>query len=426
MKRSKIILNTFLLVSLFFTYNAFGQWNSGGDNIYYNNGNVGIGKINPSQKLDVNGTIQTKYLHIKNVLGGWRISTNGGGKDLLFRSEPNGGSPETRMYLKQNGNIGIGTSSPTSRLHLQGPENNGINGTLKITSGAQKMVLDGNEIDGSHGIYLNHNLNKNIIMATGGGRVGIGTSSPSSKLHVVAPNYARITMTATAPANDVKMFVDARGSRDNERGQLGTLSNHDIRIYTNSQPRMIVHKSGKIGIGTTSGLNAQLNVRSTGMQLQLNNPNSGGGTWRVGASSNSWAVGGGKFVISKAGSTAGAAIVINQYNSVGIGTPTPNSAYRLSVNGKIRAKEIVVETGWADFVFEDDYKLMPLEEVEAYILAHNHLPDIPSAKDVEENGVSVGEMESKLLQKVEELTLYLIEMKKENAALSQRIQQLEN
>jgi hypothetical protein len=162
------------------------------------------------------------------------------------------------------------------------------------------------------------------------------------------------------------------------------------------------------------------------MQLELVNPNSGGSTWKIGASSNNWAVGGGKFVISKSGSTANAAIVINSYNSVGIGTPTPNSAYRLSVNGQIRAKEIVVETGWADFVFEDDYQLMPLQEVEAYIHTNNHLPDIPSAKEVAENGVSVGEMESKLLQKVEELTLYLIDLKKENEALSQRIKRLEN
>lgn len=106
-------------------------------------------------------------------------------------------------------------------------------------------------------------------------------------------------------------------------------------------------------------------------------------------------------------------LVINRAdNNVGIGTSNPDSKYRLAVNGKIRAKEIVVETGWSDFVFEKGYNLKSLEEVETFIKKNGHLPDIPSAKDVEENGVKVGEMESKLLQKIEELTLYVIDLEK--------------
>lgn len=103
--------------------------------------------------------------------------------------------------------------------------------------------------------------------------------------------------------------------------------------------------------------------------------------------------------------------------SVGIGTATPDASYKLSVNGKIRAKEIKVESSWADFVFEPDYKLRSLSEVEMFIKLNKHLPEIPSAKEVENNGIAVGEMNAKLLQKIEELTLYLIEMKKENEEL---------
>ncbi|MND67050.1 hypothetical protein D3C80_584550 [compost metagenome] len=103
--------------------------------------------------------------------------------------------------------------------------------------------------------------------------------------------------------------------------------------------------------------------------------------------------------------------------SVGIGTRTPDPNYKLSVNGNIRAKEIKVESGWADFVFEPDYKLRSLSEVEMFIKLNKHLPEIPSAKEVENNGIAVGEMNAKLLQKIEELTLYLIEMKKENEEL---------
>lgn len=93
--------------------------------------------------------------------------------------------------------------------------------------------------------------------------------------------------------------------------------------------------------------------------------------------------------------------------SVGIGT-APNSNYRLSVNGAVRSKEVIVESGWSDFVFEPDYKLLSLEEVEQYILEHGHLKDIPSASEVRENGIGLAKMNTLLLQKVEELTLYMI------------------
>jgi len=78
------------------------------------------------------------------------------------------------------------------------------------------------------------------------------------------------------------------------------------------------------------------------------------------------------------------------------------------------AKRVVVQTSsWADHVFADDYKLLSLEEVETFIKQHKHLPEIPSEKEVQESGVSLGEMNRLLLQKVEELTLHLIEVKRE-------------
>lgn len=98
---------------------------------------------------------------------------------------------------------------------------------------------------------------------------------------------------------------------------------------------------------------------------------------------------------------------------VGIGTSAPDPRYMLSVKGGIRAKEVVVESGWSDFVFEDDYKLRSLEEVEGFIEENGHLPEIPSAKEVHENGAKVSETITKLLQKVEELTLYTIAQQKE-------------
>ena len=84
----------------------------------------------------------------------------------------------------------------------------------------------------------------------------------------------------------------------------------------------------------------------------------------------------------------------------------------MAVNGKIRAKEIKVETNWSDFVFENGYDLPTLEEVEKHIIEKGHLKDIPSAKEVEENGILLGEMNAKLLQKIEELMLYTIDQQK--------------
>ena len=100
--------------------------------------------------------------------------------------------------------------------------------------------------------------------------------------------------------------------------------------------------------------------------------------------------------------------------TVGIGTSNPDSDYKLSVNGAIRSKEVKVETSWSDFVFDPDYDLPTLEEVAQHIAENGHLPEIPSEAEVTENGINLGEMDAKLLQKIEELTLYMIEQHQEN------------
>lgn len=103
----------------------------------------------------------------------------------------------------------------------------------------------------------------------------------------------------------------------------------------------------------------------------------------------------------------------NASGNVGIGTVTPID--KLSVNGRIRAQEVKVENGnWPDYVFEKSYALSPLEEIEKHIQQNGHLPGIPSAAEVKANGIDLGEMNAKLLKKIEELTLYMIDLKKEN------------
>lgn len=102
----------------------------------------------------------------------------------------------------------------------------------------------------------------------------------------------------------------------------------------------------------------------------------------------------------------------------GIGTAA-NTNFRLSVDGAIRAKEVIVESGWSDFVFEPGYDLITLHEVEKFISENGHLPNIPSAAEVQSEGIGLSKANTLLLQKIEELTLYLITIEK-------RLTKLEN
>nr|WP_197718722.1 hypothetical protein [Pedobacter schmidteae] len=113
-------------------------------------------------------------------------------------------------------------------------------------------------------------------------------------------------------------------------------------------------------------------------------------------------------------------IIADENENVGIGT-TDTKGYRLAVNGKIRTHEIKVETAnWPDYVFAKDYQLPTLQETEKHIKENGHLPGIPSAEEVKTNGIDLGEMNAKLLQKIEELTLHLINQQKEIELLKKR------
>lgn len=104
---------------------------------------------------------------------------------------------------------------------------------------------------------------------------------------------------------------------------------------------------------------------------------------------------------------------------------SPYNGYRLSVDGDIICKRAVVQVySWADDVFDVDYKPMPLAALSAYIKSNHHLPDVPSTEDVMKNGADVAEMNAILLRKVEELTLYVLDLKKENEEMRKQISQL--
>jgi hypothetical protein len=112
--------------------------------------------------------------------------------------------------------------------------------------------------------------------------------------------------------------------------------------------------------------------------------------------------------------------------SVAIGT-TSDYGYKLAVNGSAIFTEAKVKlyANWPDYVFHKDYKLLPLSELQKFIEKNHHLPNIPSAREVQENeGIELGKMSAKLLQKIEELTLYILELKKENEEIKQTLKSL--
>jgi hypothetical protein len=195
------------------------------------------------------------------------------------------------------------------------------------------------------------------------GNVGIGTTSPIS-------------------------LLDVKGD-----GKIGSLNNrHYLRIASKEWPEIRFQTPSsdrQIRLGVAHAFNNNYGV-------------SEGDFYVYTATTNSMPL-----VVNKNGNIS----LVNKKGNVGIGTTNPGT-WKLAVNGQIRAKEIKVETRWSDFVFENDYKLPTLKDVENHIKEKGHLKDIPSAKEVEKNGILLGKMNSKLLQKIEELTLYTIEQEK--------------
>jgi hypothetical protein len=131
---------------------------------------------------------------------------------------------------------------------------------------------------------------------------------------------------------------------------------------------------------------------------------------------------------STANDTTPSLVVDLDSNWVSIGSVDRKPGYELSVKGEIVCQDLLIENPptWADHVFEEGYPLKPLEEVETHIREKKHLPGVPSAAEVSRDGILLGEMQSKLLEKIEELTLHLIEQNKRLRAQDERIRELES
>ncbi|QLE02014.1 hypothetical protein HX109_10780 [Galbibacter sp. BG1] len=252
-----------------------------------------------------------------------------------------------------------------------------------------------------------------------------GQFIPLLKGRHVTDNRAAITfMGEIGPGNDTG---NAPIVSFNARKIDAKVVNRPLFAWANySTHLMTLDAQGRLGIGTTSTPKSTLEVR--GVITSSSNTTSNYVTsFFTSGDGNAYM----NFVGGDEGSRIGFQIdggsVMSIYNnrSVGINTSSTGS-HKLAVGGSIGAREVKVEVGtWSDFVFKDDYNLPTLDEVETHIKEKGHLQDIPSAEEVEKEGINLGEMNAKLLQKIEELTLYLIEEHKTNLKLLQRVEFLE-
>lgn len=223
------------------------------------------------------------------------------------------------------------------------------------------------------------------------------------------------------------------GNNISSSSVLGTKNAHPIYVKTNDVNRMIIDTLGNVGIGTEQprhmlhvvGGNIMISKSSAkasgsvngslyfGSDINNSNPN---GKWGIEYLDYDGIFGLNFWQPYSIGSnTRNYVLFLSDNGNIGIGTGKPQA--RLSVNGDILAKSIRVSsvaTYWPDYVFSPDYELMSLEELENYITDNKHLPGIMSAKEVDEQGdIDLGEINTKLLEKIEELTLYIIDLQKQ-------------
>ncbi|MEL6560878.1 MAG: hypothetical protein AAFQ94_21970 [Bacteroidota bacterium] len=335
---------------------------------------IGIGTNTPRQLLTVSD-LETPVIRLNRsgAKHDWEMYSTTGGS-LLFRGGADGvgNALSNRFTIQSNGYVGVGTSTPRQlftvsdletpivRLNRSGAKHDW---EIYSTTGGGLFFRGG--ADG-----VGNSLNDYFTIQPDG-NLGIGTTDPTSLVHVFKRGLAN------GQVHDI-LRIQANTEGNRQTG-FGARINFSFNKY------------GNVATGEASTLGA--------ISVYDANNESSFGTMAFATKERY-----DKPLENK--------MWLNNNGSLGIGTSTTGT-HKLAVEGSVGSREVVVESsGWSDFVFADDYHLQPLEKVEEFINDNNHLPEIPSEAEVLENGIKLGEMDAKLLQKIEELTLHMIEMNK--------------
>jgi hypothetical protein len=350
-------------------------------NTFPSSGNAGIGTINPESSLQVNSGESPSHSQL-------RITANGTGGVSALSYAPDNSSLNFDSDWYAGGWISRSTSAAsiykqTGKLVFYG--------SAGLTAGAYMSLVPRMTIDLANG------------------HVGIGTTSPQTKLDINGVIQTYNKDTPTASWDNLQIWSDGASSHIQSHGD-------EDGLYIKSTSGNKIALLSRVGVGTpnaTTPLDVAGTIQTRNGEANWDNLQ----MWSDGVSSHIESQGDENGLILKSGT--GNKILL--MSDVAIGTTQTDA--KLTVKGKIHAEEVKVDLSVPapDYVFEKAYDLKPLAEVETFITANKHLPEIPSAKAMEKEGVNVGDMQMKLLRKIEELTLYLFEQKKEITALKQEV-----
>jgi len=382
-------MKAFLITTLAFlaiTLTSKAQWTTGPGNINNTNtGNVGIGTNTPNANLESQAT--TEQLRLSFDATHFSSFTTSSAGNLAIQTGIITFNISQYLNIVSNSNSGLILDAAT-----------GSGSYTRLRTGTTGSVSD---FSINAGVGSTNNLrfmdNKTttaVMTLASNDYVGIGTTSPAAALDILGAS-------ATT------------GLRSLNTAALGATSGGGLLAATSAIPTAAGQRLGLIGFGgiyygSTYRYPSQISSFSSEAWSSSN-----AGSYLTFSTSTSGTI------------TATERMRIDNAGNVGIGIASPDA--KLAVNGTIHSKSVLVDMlGWSDFVFKPAYKLPSLAEVKTYIDKNHHLPDVPSAADVEKNGVNLGEMNKILLQKVEELTLYLMEQKQEMEKLKKEVEQLKH
>ncbi|MCP4051371.1 MAG: TMF family protein [bacterium] len=399
-----------LLIALIYIANAVFA-----ENIYEVNGQFGMGTQTPSDKLDVVGFIESFGLRSGRSDGDLYLQIKENSDKVIIGGTP---TDSSLSMVWQNGNVGIGRI-PTRKLDVAGPilaqSTSPWVGVWATGTGGKKYNIistdDTWEAGAGKFTIYDSTVGKHRLVVDATGNIGIGRI-PTRKLDVAGPILAQDTspwvgVWATGTGGKKYSIIS---TDDTWEAGAGKFTIYDSTV---GKHRLVVDATGNIGIGTTNP-EAPLQIGGTYGEPGYMNFKTPKSNFNIGVSH-----GGNEFWIvdkNDINYPSYFRFYIDAAGNVGIGTVKPEA--KLDVNGRIKANEFMYSTNvWADFVFDPGYKLMPLYELESFVIKNRHLPGIFKENDVIASGVDLGNMQTKLLQKIEENVLYILQLNKKNKEL---------